>query len=123
DKSRAANTQARALAGQATASDRRHRRPPTNPGRKIGHARAPAPSRESMMDLETSIRNLLERFTDVGGLDDPLELSSLDFVDLTASLEEQFSIEVRGKEVVPDNFSTLRRVIAFVEQKRQPQPA
>lgn len=57
--------------------------------------------------------------------DDPLIrtgiLDSLALLKLLLFLEERFGVKVNDREVVPDNFDTLNRIVGFVERKR-PRP-
>ncbi len=56
------------------------------------------------------------------GEDTPLFESLLDSTSVLALvnyLEESFAIEIRDSEVVPANFSTLRRLAAFVADKSE----
>jgi acyl carrier protein len=50
--------------------------------------------------------------------DEPLELDSLALVTLVEALEDRLGIAVSAAEVVPENFASLARVVAFVEGKR-----
>ena len=45
-------------------------------------------------------------------------LDSMGVLNLVGYLEEEFGIEVADEDLVPDNFETLRRLGAFVEEKR-----
>lgn len=68
----------------------------------------------------TELAEVPERRLD---LDAPLFetlLDSTSVLALVAHLESQYQIEVRDSEVVPDNFSTLRRLLHYLEAKRQP---
>ena len=38
---------------------------------------------------------------------------------LVSFLEEQFAVEVKDEEIVPENFGTLGAIAAYVERKRQ----
>lgn len=49
-------------------------------------------------------------------------LDSTSVLALVSFLEQSFHIEVGDNEIVPANFSTLRRLCAFVERKTQPTP-
>jgi acyl carrier protein len=44
-------------------------------------------------------------------------LDSTGFLEIITFMEERFAIEIADVEVVPENFDTLRRIAAFVEQK------
>lgn len=55
---------------------------------------------------------------------DEISLIETDLVDSTGILEmvlfleERFAISVADAEIVPDNFDTVARLVAFVERKR-----
>jgi acyl carrier protein len=69
------------------------------------------------MTTEARIRKLLEAHIEPpAGLDEPLELESLELVMVTEALEDEFNLRVRATDVVPANFGTLRALIAFVER-------
>ncbi len=46
-------------------------------------------------------------------------LDSTSVLALVTHLEQQFQIEIRDHEVVPANFSTLRRLCQFLDRKAQ----
>lgn len=48
----------------------------------------------------------------------PLELASLELVQLAEALEARFDFVVLARELGPENFGTAGRVIAFVARKR-----
>jgi len=47
-------------------------------------------------------------------------LDSTSVLALVSHLEQEFQIEIRDSEVVPANFSSLRRLSAFLQRKTQP---
>ena len=44
-------------------------------------------------------------------------LDSAGFLEILTFVEERFGIKVEDREVVPENFSTLRKISGFVERK------
>jgi acyl carrier protein len=44
-------------------------------------------------------------------------LDSLGVLDLVTFLEQQFSITVADDELVPENFQTVERIVAFVKRR------
>ena len=73
-----------------------------------------------MRPLNTAgvIRELLEAHVEPPADDSlPLELPSLALVLLAEALEARFDFRVRATELVPENFSSIARVAAFVERK------
>jgi acyl carrier protein len=44
-------------------------------------------------------------------------LDSLGILDLVGFLEQEFSFTVADDELVPDNFQTVERIVAFVERR------
>jgi len=56
-------------------------------------------------------------------LDTPLFetlLDSTSVLALVSYIESRYGIEVRDSEVVPDNFSSLRRLVTYIKRKREP---
>jgi len=45
-------------------------------------------------------------------------LDSLGILDLVAFIEQEYSISVADEELVPENFQTLDRLVAFIQSKR-----
>ncbi len=45
-------------------------------------------------------------------------IDSLNVMDLVFFLEEQFSVSVIDREIVPDNFDSVSKLAAFVKRKR-----
>jgi acyl carrier protein len=69
-----------------------------------------------MSSIEEVVRELLlAHVEDPKGLDQPLELPSLALVTLAEELEHEFSFVVTARDLKPENFSTLARIISFVE--------
>lgn len=50
--------------------------------------------------------------------DEPLELDSLGVVQLVEAIEDRLGIVVSAADVVPENFGSLGRVLAFLEERR-----
>jgi len=44
-------------------------------------------------------------------------LDSTGFLELITFVEERFAIEITDRELVPENFDTLRKISDFVEKK------
>jgi acyl carrier protein len=44
-------------------------------------------------------------------------LDSLDIVILTENLEKEFKIKISGEEIIPKNFSNLKKIINFIKKK------
>lgn len=66
----------------------------------------------------------LSRKRGIGFEDDLLEsgiLDSLGILDLVAFVEQTFAIVLSDDELVPENFRTIQRLVAFVERKSQGQ--
>lgn len=47
-------------------------------------------------------------------------MDSTGVLELIAFIEQRYGVEVGDREIVPDNFDTIRRVAAYVERKRPP---
>lgn len=65
---------------------------------------------------------------DAVAVDDDTDLLGLGLVDslglarLVAHLEEEVGVTVADDDLVPENFATLARLLAFVERKRGARP-
>jgi len=70
------------------------------------------------MSTESVVRELVEQHVEIAGPDEPLELKSLELVMLAEAIEDAFGLRVRATDVVPENFGTLSRLVAFVERSR-----
>jgi acyl carrier protein len=71
-----------------------------------------------MSDVQ-KIRALLAPIVALPATDDQaLELESLDLVEVVSAVEARFDFTVRATEVVPENFSTVAAIAAFVARKR-----
>lgn len=47
-------------------------------------------------------------------------VDSLGLFMLVAFVEEQFGVEVRDEELIPENFGTIGTITALIERKRSP---
>ena len=45
-------------------------------------------------------------------------LYSFDIINLVTALDQEFGISIDGIDVLPDNFSTIDRIIGLVEKNR-----
>jgi acyl carrier protein len=45
-------------------------------------------------------------------------VDSTGMLEVVGFLEEQFSIQVADDELVPDNFETIERIVAYLDRKR-----
>lgn len=50
-------------------------------------------------------------------------IDSLGVLDVVGFLERQFGIQVVDDELTPENFGSIGKIVAFVEQKRAKLPA
>jgi acyl carrier protein len=46
-------------------------------------------------------------------------LDSTGFLELITFVEEKFGVEVSDRELIPENFDTLRKISGFVQSKKQ----
>jgi len=49
-------------------------------------------------------------------------LDSLGVLDLVAFLEQEFGLVVADEELLPDNFQTIDKLVAFVQNKHKENP-
>jgi acyl carrier protein len=81
-----------------------------------------------MQDIKQQVRSyLLENFL-MGGLEEEIQddtsfmeahiLDSTGFIELISYLEEQFGIQVKDDEMVPENLDSLRSIEQFIWRKR-----
>ena len=71
------------------------------------------------MNVEAIVRALLLSHAEPPeSLDAPLELSSLSLVSVAEELEQEFGFIVAVRELQPENFATLARIVAYVERRR-----
>ena len=47
----------------------------------------------------------------------PLELASLELIVLAEELEAEFGFVIAARELVPGNFGSVARIVAFVERR------
>jgi len=80
------------------------------------------------MDIQQEIRDYIVDkilFDDGEKLDEDLSfqdsgiLDSTGFLELITFIEERYDIEISDRELIPENFDTLRKVSVFVQDKRQ----
>ncbi len=68
--------------------------------------------------LRARVRALLAQHGHEPATDDtPLELDSLTVVLLVEALEDQLGVRVAARDVVPDNFETVARLVAYLEAR------
>ena len=81
-----------------------------------------------MIDVQQEIRSYIVDkmlFDDGEILDEDISfqdsgaLDSTGFLELITFIEERFGIEISDRELIPENFDTLRKVAGFVQSKRQ----
>ena len=81
-----------------------------------------------MNDVQREIHNYIVDkilFDDGEKLDEDLSfqesgiLDSTGFLELITFIEEKFEIKIADRELIPENFDTLRKVSGFVQNKRQ----
>ena len=81
-----------------------------------------------MIDVQYEIRNyIVDRILldDDDRLDENLSfqesgiLDSTGFLELITFVEEKFGIEISDRELIPENFDTLRKISGFVQSKKQ----
>ncbi|HUS67313.1 MAG TPA: hypothetical protein VMZ28_22400 [Kofleriaceae bacterium] len=70
--------------------------------------------------LRAEVRALVSEHVALSEDDEaPLVLESFVLVVLAEDLEARFSIRVAAREVVPEHFGTLARLIAYVDRKQR----
>ncbi|BAI73718.1 coronafacic acid synthetase, acyl carrier protein component (plasmid) [Azospirillum sp. B510] len=80
------------------------------------------------MDVENTLKTILidELFVDLprseigldDGLRDKLALDSLGFSELRAQCEFEFDIKISNQDFVPENFTSLRTLMALIARLR-----
>ena len=69
--------------------------------------------------IEETVRELLlSHCQPPARADAPLELSSLSLVALAEELEQEFGFVVAARELLPENFATLEKIVAYVARRR-----
>jgi acyl carrier protein len=58
-----------------------------------------------------------DRFDDDDSFLDNGIIDSTGVLELVSYIEEEFDVEVRDEELVPDNFDTLNRLVSYIENK------
>ncbi len=67
------------------------------------------------MSPRDTVREILSRHHELPASDDaPLELSSFSMVELVEGLEDAFGIQITAAQVTPENFGSVRAVVALV---------
>ena len=81
-----------------------------------------------MIDVQYEIRNyIVDRILldDDDRLDENLSfqesgiLDSMGFLELITFIEERFGIEIPDRELIPENFDTLRKISSFIQSKKK----
>jgi acyl carrier protein len=72
-------------------------------------------------EILTEVRVVTREFTDAGD-DDPLDLESLELVQLAEAVEARFGLVLSGRDLVPEYFGTIRRLAAHVAYLRAHRP-
>jgi acyl carrier protein len=80
------------------------------------------------MTTTTQIRDLVVRHTQWTGSPDELTddlslierqvIDSLDLLTLISALEEEFDLEIPDVDLVPDNFSSIGQIAAYVNSRQ-----
>jgi acyl carrier protein len=81
------------------------------------------------MTTTTKVRELVIRHTQWTGSPDELTddvslierqvIDSLDLLTLISAIEEEFDVEVPDEDLVPDHFSSIGKIAAYVDARRQ----
>lgn len=71
--------------------------------------------REEILELLKSIKGDVEFERSEDFIEDGL-IDSFEIVDLVAEIEEQFSIEISGKDIIPENFVNLEAMEAMIQK-------
>lgn len=74
--------------------------------------------REVILEILQSIREDGDFENSVDFIEDGL-LDSFEIVNLVSELEEKFLIEIRGTDIVPENFTSLDVMTALVEKYQE----
>ncbi len=69
-------------------------------------------------EVLSEVRALTHEFAEVGD-DDPLDLESLEVVQLAEAVEARFGLVLSGRDLVPEYFGTIRRLAAHVAYLRE----
>ncbi|MDZ7318950.1 MAG: acyl carrier protein [candidate division KSB1 bacterium] len=81
-----------------------------------------------MSEMENKIRGFLadnfilsEQLAQLGGDDSFLEngiIDSTGILELIFFVEEQFGIQIDASEVLPENFDSINRLVAYIQRKQ-----
>lgn len=81
-----------------------------------------------MSEMENKIRGFLadnfilsEQLAQLGGDDSFLEngiIDSTGILELIFFIEEQFGIQIDASEVLPENFDSINRLVAYIQRKQ-----
>jgi acyl carrier protein len=83
------------------------------------------------MSLQQDIRGFIVEnflFGEDGGLEDDSSFIEQGIVDstgimqLVSHLQEQYRIAIEDEELIPDNLDSIRKVAAFIEEKKRSLP-
>lgn len=74
--------------------------------------------REVILEILQSIREDGDFENSADFIEDGL-LDSFEIVNLVSELEEKFLIEIRGTDIVPENFTSLDVIAALVEKYQE----
>lgn len=84
-------------------------------------------------EIETQVRSLIEdnflfredrsALSNTESLIDAGLIDSTGILELVAFLEERFNIEIADADLVPDNFDSIDRIVAYVARMRATAPS
>ena len=81
-----------------------------------------------MSDVKQQLRSYLEenfvlsatrKLTDADSLLDSGAVDSTGFIELISFLEDNFRIQVRDEEMIPENLDSIDNLAAYIARKRQ----
>ena len=71
--------------------------------------------RTQIIKILTEIRPDFDFTADVNFINEGM-LDSFDIVCLVSAIDEEFSVSIPGKEIVPDNFSTINNIEVLINR-------
>lgn len=71
--------------------------------------------KERVLEILSDIRPDIEFETEEGLISDEL-LESFDLIQLIATLENEFGVEIGNKFITKDNFDSLDRIVSLIER-------
>ena len=80
-------------------------------------------SSSTQIDTRAAIRDFLSRFVSIDELGDDADIfasglvNSLFAMQIIQFIEHQFAFSIENEDLEPDNFNTVRGMVAFVERK------